>query len=248
MYDLPEVRNLTDNLWFALATLFAEEGLTDVPSNLVRDEKLESTWLAENLLFSQTCGYPLVTKLDQRVGLIGTPCYSASGCENENYCSLLIVRNVSDFNKLEELSELRWAINGDESFSGYRLPLYAMAQAGVGFAGDKIITGGHRPSIEAVVNGVADFAWIDCVTFALLEKYAANDTSGVKIIGRSPTMPGLPYISGKATSDSDMLRLRAALNRFVSSTDYTNLREGLLISDFKQTTRQDYDRVSATVV
>ena len=58
MYDLPEAADATEALWRGLARHFAEAGIEDVPAEILRRPRLPDHWLAPDLLFSQTCGYP----------------------------------------------------------------------------------------------------------------------------------------------------------------------------------------------
>ena len=91
MYDLPEVSAATDGWWQGLAAAFARAGVEEVPERLVRGVGLPDHWLAPDLLFSQTCGYPLTDALSGRVGLLATPCYAAEGTAGPDYCSVIVV-------------------------------------------------------------------------------------------------------------------------------------------------------------
>jgi hypothetical protein len=56
MYDLPELREATDELWRALAARLQNRGI-DAPVTLERDEtNLDAVWSDPRLLLSQTCG------------------------------------------------------------------------------------------------------------------------------------------------------------------------------------------------
>lgn len=48
--------------------------------------------LDPQLLFAQTCGYPLMHSLSGKVQLIATPCYDLPGCRGNLHCSWLVVR------------------------------------------------------------------------------------------------------------------------------------------------------------
>src|SRR4029077_15357307 len=75
-------------------------------------------WLSDELLFSQTCGYPLTHALKGRVQLLATPCYSADGCEGASYCSFVIVPADSPATTLADLQGKRVAFNTPDSQSG----------------------------------------------------------------------------------------------------------------------------------
>ena len=77
MYDLPAIRDATDHWWRGLARAFRSEGVPDVPDALSRGPDVRDLWRHGGLLFSQTCGYPLMHELKDDVTLLATPCYVA---------------------------------------------------------------------------------------------------------------------------------------------------------------------------
>ncbi len=60
MYDLPELCRATDACWRGLAAAFRRAAIEDVPDRLTRGAETEAAWYDPGMLFSQTCGYPLV--------------------------------------------------------------------------------------------------------------------------------------------------------------------------------------------
>src|SRR3990172_9299482 len=115
MYDLPEATAATDAWWVGLARAFRREGVRDVPDRLYRHGAPVEDWLAPDLLFSQTCGYPLTHALAGRVAPIATPGYAAPGCHGPDYCSLIVVRADDPAAELAELRGRTCAINNPES-------------------------------------------------------------------------------------------------------------------------------------
>src|SRR5690349_16318786 len=91
MYDLPETEDATRTLWRGLAEHLGREGIPEVPDALTRHLNIPEHWLSPDLLFSQTCGYPLTHALKGRVRLVATPCYDAPGCQGAEYCSIVVV-------------------------------------------------------------------------------------------------------------------------------------------------------------
>src|SRR5690606_24608272 len=57
MYDWPEIREATDQLWRAIRRQLADRGI-DAPATLQRQGDPEAMWRDRVLLLSQTCGYP----------------------------------------------------------------------------------------------------------------------------------------------------------------------------------------------
>jgi ABC-type phosphate/phosphonate transport system substrate-binding protein len=207
MYDLPEASAATDGWWQGLATAFARAGVRDVPGRLVRGVGLPAHWLAPDLLFSQTCGYPLTDALSGRVGLLATPCYGADGTAGPDYCSFVVVAAGNDASQLGDLRGGVCAVNGTDSQSGYnalRALLAPLAQDGR-FCRSVEISGSHRASLRMVATGAADFAAIDCVTWALVARHRPAEIAGVRQLLRTQAVPGLPYITA-GTADADRRR------------------------------------------
>ena len=59
MYNFPEMRSVNAQFWGALRGLLHEAGLSDVPETLVFERAPVPTRLEAEMLFSQTCGFPL---------------------------------------------------------------------------------------------------------------------------------------------------------------------------------------------
>src|SRR3546814_11503112 len=91
MYDLPGLEAATDAWWAGLAAAFRAEGLHQVPERLTREVGHAALWTAPDLLFSQTCGYPLTHALAGRVTLVATPTYACPGCDGGRYPSEILV-------------------------------------------------------------------------------------------------------------------------------------------------------------
>ena len=92
MYDLPGLEAATDAWWAGLAAAFRAEGIRDVPARLTREADHAALWTAPDLLFSQSCGYPLTHALAGRVTLVATPIYHCAGCGGGSYRSEIVVR------------------------------------------------------------------------------------------------------------------------------------------------------------
>jgi ABC-type phosphate/phosphonate transport system substrate-binding protein len=229
MYDWPEIREDTDRFWAALAQRLGVSG------GLWRGEDYAAPWRDPDLLFSQTCGYPFTHALRGQVKLVATPHYAADGCEGPNYCSFVFAREQ------KPLADFRGsiaAINGPDSMSG----MLALKLAFAPFAGQPrffakaIETGGHIASLQAVQVGAADVCAIDAVCVALAKKYQPLLLQGLHEVGRSPSVPGLPYI----TRIEGVLPLRDALSRVFADDKLRETRERLLLSGVSILTAQDY--------
>ena len=127
MYDLPEAAEATAELWRGLARHFRQAGIEDVPDDFIRKPELPAHWLSPDLLFSQTCGYPLRHAVLGKLQLVAAPCYDAAGCEGSSYRSVLLVPASSRARSLAELQGARAAFNGTDSQSGYNVLRFMVA-------------------------------------------------------------------------------------------------------------------------
>ncbi len=245
MYDLAEATAATDAWWAGLARAFRREGVADVPDRLTRGCPLSDQWTAPALLFSQTCGYPLTHALAGRVAPIATPGYAAPGCHGPDYCSLIVVRADDPAAALGDLRGRTCAVNNPESQSGcnaLRALVAPLSRAGR-FFGRVVTSGGHSASIALVIAGTADVAAIDCVTHALLARHRPAGLAGTRVLCRSGSAPGLPYVTAAGAGDETLRRLRAGLSRALADADLAAARADLLIAGAVELPATAYGRI-----
>ena len=109
--------------------MFERAGIA-APDVLARGQALGEIWTDPRLLLAQTCGYPLVTTLKDRVAVLATPCYDAPGCTGPSYRSAVIVRASEHASGLSNMRGRICAMNGPESNSGMNLLRAAVAPPG----------------------------------------------------------------------------------------------------------------------
>lgn len=239
MYDFEELRPETDALWSGIAARLLAQGI-EAPGSLLRGRALQDIWTGPKLLLAQTCGYPLVTSLAGRVTLVATPRYSAEGCDGILYRSVIIVRATDRAAVLADLHGRRCAMNGLDSNSGMNVLRAAIAPLtrGAGrFFGAVITTGGHIASVQAVANGKADVAAIDCVTWAHMQALRPSDTQGLRVLAWTDATPGLPLITSRRTDSATIGALRCALTGVASAP--------LLLSGVEFVALSTYDSILA---
>jgi ABC-type phosphate/phosphonate transport system substrate-binding protein len=242
---MPELAWANDAWWVGLSKHWRAAGLRDVPAKSHEPDELYPLWLAPDLFFAQTCGYPLTHELKDKVTLVATPCYSAPGCDGPNYCSRMIVREVSGITELAQLAGKVAAINSYDSQSGWNVLRHTLAPAlkGKGAFPHVIETGGHRKSVAAVREGRADVATIDCVTYARLSTAAPQEVAGLRVIADTACAPSLPYITRKDIPADDLRRLREGLQAAVRDPALAEARKALLIDDIVVLPLSAYDRI-----
>lgn len=230
--------------WAGLRGHLRGAGLDDVPDDLSSPSDLEAHWLSPATLLSQTCGYPLVTRLADRVQLVGTPRYAARGCRGSDYASLIVVRRGDAARTLADLRDRRAAINGRHSQSGYnafRDLVAPLAHEGHFFA-EVIETGGHARSLRLLQEDKADVASIDCVTFAMMARSAPQLVEDLRVLCLSDSAPGLPLITARATTDADLARLRSAFAAACADPGLASARRVLLLERMDVRPIADYGR------
>jgi ABC-type phosphate/phosphonate transport system substrate-binding protein len=244
MYDFPEVSYATDAWWRGVASALQRAGLDTVPEALTRDPDVD-VWHSQELLLSQTCGYPLTHALAGVVELVATPVYSASGCSGADYCSLIV---VSENNPAAALADLRGGVcaySRRHSHSGYnalRAAVAPLADDGAFFS-RVVESGGHPVSIELVATGEADVCAVDCVTHALLAKYRPDALDGTRVLGATERAPGLPYVTRAGIDDDGLCRLRDGLQMAFSDPQLADVRDALLLAGMQVLGDDAYQRI-----
>jgi ABC-type phosphate/phosphonate transport system substrate-binding protein len=247
MYDLPAIASATDEWWRGLARAFALHGIADVPQAISRGPAVRDLWADRNLLFSQTCGYPLINELRQHVQLIATPCFAAPGCNATDYCSIIVVPADAGTASLEELKGGTCAINRRDSHSGCNVlrGMIAPLAEGRPFFDRVKISGHHWESLQMVARGEADVAAIDCVTYALIARHEPHTVSKTRALCCSPPAPGLPYVTSRSVPEERVTKLRDALASAFHDPSLAQCRETLMLTEFRVLPLSDYDRIAA---
>lgn len=245
MYDLPALRAATDGWWEGLATHLRAAGIRDVPAVLARDPVPD--WMAPELLFSQTCGYPLTHALAGQVMPLCTPAYAAPGCHGAWYASALVVRLGCDAERLADLRGATCAFNAPDSHSGCNVlrRMVAPLADGATFFGGVVETGSHIASIDVVATGQADLCAVDAVTHELVRRHEPARVIGTRILEYSLRAPGLPYIAGPAVTADDQARMRDAVFTALTDPGLATTRETLLITGAEEVPMEAYDIIPA---
>jgi ABC-type phosphate/phosphonate transport system substrate-binding protein len=245
MYDLPELRLATDNMWAFIAAHLRHHGI-GAPETLSRPNDLAAIWADTTLLLGQTCGYPLTTSLAGKVTVLATPCYTAEGCNGPYYRSAFLVRATDPAVTLADLRGRICAVNEMSSNSGMNVLRAAIAPLahGTRFFARVIITGAHQASMATIAGGQADIAAIDCVTWAHLQRWRPTLSGKLRVLGCSEATPGLPLITAAATPAATQHALIAALNAASADPGLAQIREALMLRGFAQLAPETYNRIT----
>ena len=89
--------------------------------------------------------------------------------------------------------------------------------------GRELYTGSHLASMEAVANGRADVAAIDCVTWSLSKASRPDLVGQLRVIGMAPTVvPALPYVVSVSADAREITAIKEGIQRCLTGTP-TNL-------------------------
>jgi len=248
MYFPP--REALQAFWAALADLLRADSrlaANTLPIKLSEPADCHAQWLEPDLLLSQACGYPLVTQLAGKVQLVGTFSYDAPGTDGIACRSQLVCRAGDARNALREFAGSTLAFNDTISQSGYNalralVATTATTTAQHSFFAATLQTGAHYRSIEAVLNGRADMAAVDAVSWALWQRSQAGFAAQLRVFGQTEPYPVLPLITSLQTPPAVLSALRSALQTLACGPAHAALRGPLLISGFVATTLADYQR------
>ncbi|MEO8264877.1 MAG: PhnD/SsuA/transferrin family substrate-binding protein [Ilumatobacteraceae bacterium] len=186
----------------------------------------------DDLLLGQTCGWPLVTRLDTKVHVVGTFDVDVDGAADGTYCSVLVTATGDSLIDVVHRPDLVVAANSSDSLSGWISMRSAAATHGVQL--DAVTwTGTHALSVEMLRQGAAHLASIDAVSWEYL------DHAGLSVIGRGPRVPCLPLITARS-SGADLGELRRALAAVVHDPHVADACATLRIRGFLERDLADY--------
>jgi ABC-type phosphate/phosphonate transport system substrate-binding protein len=213
MYDFPHLASAHDDWWRAIAARLRADGVDAVPAALTRHRSHVDTWRDPQLLLGQACEYPLWKAFGNSVRLVATPRYRAPGCDGANYRSAILVRADDHAGSIADLKGRRCVINERDSNSGMNLMRAAVAPFAGGdrFFTSVSVSGAHVRSAQMLIEGGADVAAIDCVTFAHLSSADPALTGRLRILAWTPASPCLPYITARSTDGATLGVLRRAM-------------------------------------
>ena len=112
---------------------------------------------------------------------------------------------------------------------------------------EALVSGGHAASIDAVRSGTADFASLDCVSFGLLSRYEPHRMDGLRVLARTPAMPGLPLIAGGTASEADIRGMKRGLREAFEDPALESARNRLGLKAIRFTGIADYGRLSTAL-
>ncbi len=195
MYDRPETAAANDALWAGIRDGLRAQGLTAADALTRGDLAYMAGWTSPDLIFSQTCSLPFRAKLHDQVRLIATPDYGLENCPAGFYRSVYVARHDDPRAQLADFGGSRFALNDGLSHSGWAAPWADHMARGLAIV-PFLQTAGHRGSGIAVVQGQADYAALDQVSWNLMCRFD-DFAKGLRVIDQTPISPALPFVTAK---------------------------------------------------
>ncbi len=245
-YDYPALRWAVDQWWTTLKEAFARQGLENLPQGLNRDGGgMDAACQSPDLIFGQTCGFPLMHELKDHVQIVATPHYRSDYCEGPYYRSVILVRASEHHPDLQSLAGSCVAVNGLRSFSGYIALLATFMDhiAAEPFFGQVVLTGNHLNSIKAISAGDADCCACDCVSYEMIRHLHPDLYKTVSVVAAGPLAPGLPYVTAIGRDQGILRRLRLGLLEAMEQRSAAAARHALLLDGIAILTMKDYEPI-----
>jgi len=244
MYDWPETEHAFNNLWYAIQKKLNSSDIA-APKLLDRDIDSFSAWMSEELLISQTCGWPYANMLSDYCIPFAAMHYDIEDCPPGTFNCVYIGQSKKDIHFLKSHEKLleagKIAVNSDDSQSGFHVfrEITKMpSKKGIPEA-NRLMTGSHRNSIRSVAEGEAQLAAIDTVCFEMAKKYDPDIVKNVSVLGRSIPKPGPPIITAKRFKGIIPALLEALAFGIYSLSDAD--KKTLLIKGLTPARAQEYD-------
>jgi len=231
-YPFDDVAWAYDKLWSATVNRCSW-----LPRELTRTTNPSDLWLSENEFISQTCGWPLVTRLADKVSVIGAFRQTTPESASHFYRSVIVGRvDGTPFDFQGSIA----AVNNFESLSGWISLIAAIHGPQETWRGETRISGSHFESLQMLLRGEADIASIDSVTLAHLRRINAKAIDSLFVICNGPIVPCLPIITHRLISESQRNDLRQALSESTQDPNIADATSALFISGFDALELDDY--------
>lgn len=242
-YDFEEIRPITDRFWFSLVERLTEGGFAAVPQRLMREVDHGQILAHPDLLLSQTCGYVVATTARDLVTLVGTPWYSAPGCREGYYTSVVLVRDEVPAETLAETRGLRCAVNEPWSHSGVNAlrSLVAPLHDDGRFFSKVTRAGSHVASLCLLQRGDADLACVDRVTAELVRRHRPHLLAGLHPVCETEPAPAPPFVTAATAADGLVTALRDAIGDVLTAPGNAELCETLLLDGVELLEVESYD-------
>ena len=204
--------------------------MTDVTNSLTR--------------LSHICGLPLLSQFQGRLTPLCAPHFDVEGIDGVEYFSYFMVREDSCIQSVKQSRGSVVAVNSIDSNSGmgvlrHELKKNCGANQLEFFFREIIYSGAHVDSVQCLINGEADIASIDAVTYAYFQRINPELDKLLRIVGSSVKMTSPPFVTQTNNPICDPAGFTKKLNRALAALSPTQ-RELLNIKAFAEVSLKDY--------
>ena len=196
------------HVWRALWNSIKAPDFPDLTAPDELPDDLYQHWLNPDLALSMTCGLPFRTKLKGKTNYVGTLTFGANSPAGHYKSVAIAKRNLRDDNQ-----PLRLAYNARDSQSGWAASFDPSFEDLKSRATENVETGAHAASFEAVLDERADFAFLDEVTWKILQKFDPQ-TQEIMVLGETTPTPTLPLIT---SLKNDVKAIRETISKGIEN-------------------------------
>lgn len=159
----------------------------------------------------------------------------------ESYSSMIITREDSGLNTLQDLKGQSFVFNDPKSTSGFLFPMVGLKKSGVNvddFSTVKYVTK-HANSLLAVYNNQIDAG---AISSTAIEKVDI-DFSKIKVLWKSGPIYRGPWIANKDLPDGQFYRIQSALLKISNNKNADIIFKDLGTKGFIKGVDNDYDNI-----
>lgn len=231
-YPYSDVAWAYDKLWQSVANRCSW-----VPGKLTRTSDPSKLWHSDRLFVSQTCGWPLITKLAGKVRVVGAFRQTTPESASHFYRSVVVGRvDGTPFDFQGSVA----AVNEMESLSGWVSLIAAIHGPQESWRGTVKLSGSHAESVRMLCRGEADVASIDSVSLAHLRRIDPDVIGSLFTICNGPLVPCLPIICHISVNQTQLSELRSALVAATLDKSVSDAMSALFIGGFDPLDLEDY--------
>ncbi|MDM8554673.1 phosphate/phosphite/phosphonate ABC transporter substrate-binding protein [Desulfococcaceae bacterium HSG7] len=167
-------------------------------------------------------------------------------CEEKRYYAYIIANKASAVRTFNDLKGKKFAFTDTYSHTGCLVPRYMLVQQGFtpdSFFSETFYTNSHDNSIQAVAEGLADGAAVNCLIWEFLNAEEPEFTRQTKIIAQSPPYGMPPIVVHPDLKPSLKNRLRVIFMTLHQDEGAWKFMQKLHISRFEKGDDALYDTV-----
>lgn len=246
MYFLPEMAPANAAFWAELRGRLEGRGIAASDIAFDHGRRPVPDGIGSEVFFTQICGYPLFKRFRDQGRMLASPCYDFPGCEGPTHRAYFMVRADDGARSLEDLRGRIFGCNSLLSNSGMNLPRLSLARIAGGkpFFSAVVMTGGHIPSLDRLLDRAIDVCSIDNVTWWFLKKFRPDSAVQFRVLDETVSSPSLPFVTSSTTSDAEAATISEALWEIFADPRTKQIRKALELAGIAAPDEQAYERLA----